>query len=348
MQSSSHFPLLTLQLVANTQRSIGAIMLHLSRDDLPQLPATLALQEIADCRSMLPVLLPCPDNPGLLAQLPKEFITLLIPAGDGRIPELRLAGFHVTSDPLAAHIETAQQFDQAKEDGAKWLAGRWFLVPQTGGTSSAQIASRGMMLRLLQLLAEDAETHELESVIKQDTQLSYQLLKLVNSVAVGLPNKISSFGQAIVILGRRQLQRWLHLLMFAQPQGRGQLSPLQATAIMRARLLELLSTALGHPKSRQEQAFMVGMFSLLQSLLGQPLEQIIRPLNLADEIIAALLEHEGELGSLLHLVELTEQGELERIPEILTTLQLSRQACVIAQFQASHWMQAITREMSGD
>ena len=71
-----------------------------------------------------------------------------------------------------------------------------------------------MLLKLLGLVMSNADLGEIEPTFKQEPQLSYNLLRLVNSVALGRPQKIATLKQAIVVLGRRQLQRWLQLLPF--------------------------------------------------------------------------------------------------------------------------------------
>jgi c-di-GMP-related signal transduction protein len=95
-----------------------------------------------------------------------------------------------------------------------WLDGDWMLAPPQRPTA-AQSASRTLSLKLLQMVMTDAETRELEAVLRQDPALSYHLLRLVNSLGMGLTRRIASFSQAIMILGRNQLRRWLNLMLFA-------------------------------------------------------------------------------------------------------------------------------------
>jgi EAL and modified HD-GYP domain-containing signal transduction protein len=266
-------------------------------------------------------------------------------ADSQKVGAMKAQGVAVSSEKLAQGVDTPGHFDASKTAGAKWFSGVWHLAWRQA-ESSTHSASQALMMRLLQLVANDADTRELEQVFKQDASLSYQLLRLVNSVAMGLPHKINSFGQAIVILGRRQLQRWLNLLVFTQAQQQGVVSLLQASAVMRARFLELASAALGASKSRQEEAFIVGMFSLLDVLFGMSMEQIIRPLNLNNDIVAALLERRGEMGTLLRVMEASEWGDAEMLASALLESGLSRKDFALAQFQASRWMQDVVQEMS--
>lgn len=338
------FPLVSLQLVSDRRQSVTALLPRLFRDDRQEWSALLAEDFLLQALGRLPCLLPLDPFLSLDSALPVDGVTLLAAPGLAHDPEveaLRARGFVVTSEMPALGVDTRARFEEARNAGAKWFAGVWYLERQDK-IDTAQAASHALMLRLLQLVAADAETRELEAVFKQDPQLSYHLLKLVNSVAMGLPNKIGSFGQAIVILGRRQLQRWLNLLMFTRQQQDGRLAPLQASAVLRARLLELASAALGASREKQEQAFIVGMFSLLGTLFGMPTEQVIRPLNLADEIVGALLERRGELGLLLRLAEAAERADGEALAAALAQTGLSNRDFARVQFEACRWMLDVT------
>lgn len=354
MPAQISFPLISIQLVADPDQSLAAFLLRVYDCDQETDLAPLAQSQLAETLGPLTCLLLLDDLPAggadLLASLPPERFILLGAsevADAQKASALQAQGFTLSSEALTLGVDTPERFEVLKKDGAKWFAGVWHLAWKQKN-SSAQTASQALMMRLLQLVANDADTRELEQVFKQDAALSYQLLRLVNSVAMGLPHKINSFAQAIVILGQRQLQRWLNLLVFAHTQQQqGGVSLLQANAVMRARFLELASAALGASRNRQEEAFIVGMFSLLDVLFGMSMEQIIRPLNLNNEIIAALLERRGEMGVLLRLAEAAEWGEAELMTPALLESGLSRRDFALAQLQAGRWMQDVVREMSG-
>lgn len=213
---------------------------------------------------------------------------------------LPLAGPH-----LAYNIADAGQFAALQELGVSWFAGDYALHHARQQSEPEDATSRRRLLALLGLLARDADAHELEVPLKQDPSLSYHLLKLVNSAAFGFTAPITSFSQAITLLGRRQLQRWLQLLLYARQQDDGKIHALLPLAAVRAAQMEALCQLRGGDRDAQDLAFMAGVFSLLDVLLGMSMEEIIATLNLAPEVSAALLERSGELGTLLALVEST-------------------------------------------
>ena len=99
------------------------------------------------------------------------------------------------------------------------------------------------------------------------------MLKLVNSAAFALSTPITSFGQAIGLLGRRQLQRWLQLLLYARQRADGLPNPLLPLAALRAAQMESLCKQRGGDRDEQDLAFMIGVFSLLDVLLGMPMDR---------------------------------------------------------------------------
>jgi EAL and modified HD-GYP domain-containing signal transduction protein len=225
----------------------------------------------------------------------------------------------------------------------EWIEGEWPLQPPQR-PSGSQAASRALALQLVQLVGNDAENHEIESVLRRDPTLSYHLLKLVNSLGMGMGTgrKITSFNQAILILGRAQLRRWLNLMLFAAREGDARAPMLLARVSVRARMLELLARAAGQGKPAQEQAFMAGMFSLLGVLFGMPLEQLLAPLNIGDAAQQALLHQTGELGELLSLVEAAERGAFDGVARGLEALQLSPGEFNAIVAEANLWMLEVT------
>lgn len=227
--------------------------------------------------------------------------------------------------------------------GAAWVDGDWCMAPPPKATG-AQAASRVTALQMVQLVAVDADTHEIEALLRRDPTLSYNLLRLVNSLGVGGGRRITSFSQALLLLGRQQLRRWLNLMLFAARQGDVRSNMLLARVAMRARALELLAKARGLDKGTQEQAFMAGMFSLLGVLFGMPLAEVLAPLALGEAVHAALLRREGELGMLLTLYEAAEKGDLEGAAAQVDGLQIERDDFNLAMVDAALWMQGAVRE----
>lgn len=200
-----------------------------------------------------------------------------------------------------------------------------------------------LLLKILAQITRDAETREIEATLKHDPQLSVQLLRLVNSVAVSPTTRINSFAHAITLLGRRQLQRWLQLLLYASQASSTGANPLLTAAALRASLMEGLCKAAADERTAQDKAFMVGMFSLLETLFAQPLASIIAPLHLAEEISNALLLHTGKLGALLTLAEAAEQGP-EAVGPALKQSRISNETWCKAQIDALRWTLQISRD----
>lgn len=208
---------------------------------------------------------------------------------------------------LAEKIDSVEQRDHCMQLGFDLFQGYFFARPCIM-SGKKPTPSQSALLRLLSLVHGDADTGEIETAFKLAPDLAMNLLKLVNSVAGGARTKIDSVSRAITLLGRRQLERWVQLLVFTQQGGAASaVSPLTQTAAIRGKLMELVACK-RYPQERKlhDQAFMVGMFSLLDALFNQPLEELITPLNLSDEVRDALLNHEGVLGQLLAHAEAVE------------------------------------------
>lgn len=196
--------------------------------------------------------------------------------------------------------------------GAGYLAGDADLQPPAKA-AAGKTGSRTQALRLMQLVAADAGTLEIEEIFRSDPTLSYHLLRLVNSPGVGVGRQISSFAQAILILGRKQLRRWLNLLLFAAGKDDPRSPMLMARAALRGRGMELLAKEVGLDRETQELAFMAGMFSLLGVMFGMPLADVLQPLRLDPSLSAALLQRDGDLGRLLAGIEAAERGDGEAL-----------------------------------
>ena len=228
----------------------------------------------------------------------------------------------------------------------EWVSGGWYMSPPEK-SSDAQSVSRALALKLMQRVAADADTHELEDIFRQDPTLSYHLLRLVNSPGIGNGRKITSFAQAIILLGRQQLRRWINLMLFASRNKDPRAPMLMARAAVRARSMELLARDAGLDRQGQDRAFMVGMFSLLGVLFGQSLEDIMRPLQMGEAIDAAVLRQEGDCGELLALMTAAEQGNLSVLTPLLAHSGISNEDFNQVLIESHLWMVGVVLQNSG-
>ncbi|OGS99606.1 MAG: hypothetical protein A3F73_00285 [Gallionellales bacterium RIFCSPLOWO2_12_FULL_59_22] len=225
----------------------------------------------------------------------------------------------------------------------KWCAATGFSYFTFGGLDTPEYggkpkdASRVPLMRLLSLVAADADTATMEEVFKLDPKLAFGLLRLVNSASSGIRKEITSFAQAIMVLGRRQLQRWLQLLMFSLRKENGD-SPdiLMQRAAERGRIMELLSQE-GNEKTDREEAFMAGVFSVLDILMETPLAELLESVSLPQPVEEALLERKGRLGALLDLVCATEQRNLTVVRQLLPNLGIAPETLSRSQLDAIFW-----------
>jgi EAL and modified HD-GYP domain-containing signal transduction protein len=244
---------------------------------------------------------------------------------------------------LAERVETMEQFQDCLELGFDLFQGYFFARPavlKRKGLEPSKVA----MLRLLGCLRDEAELDEIEDIFRNTPELSYNLLKLVNSVHLGLREKIKSLRHAIMILGLDKLRRWVQLAIFASSDSRGINNPLLEMAAVRGRLMEyLIMDRYRLPRGSEpvEAAFITGILSLVDVLFETSIEEVVRELYLSDEIVTALLNREGELGSLLALAETLEQTNFGEVQELVEMTEIPLSQLLAAQLDAYNWRASI-------
>lgn len=245
---------------------------------------------------------------------------------------------------LAEKVDTREQVDHCLSLGFELFQGYYFAKPAILTTRRVSPAVQAI-LRLVGLIVADAETPEIEAIFRENPDLAVGLLRIVNSAAVGARQRIDSVRQAIVVLGRSQLNRWLQILIFAfgDSSGSKHPSPLTMLASTRGRLMEMLATAVVKDDVQlREMAFMTGILSLTETLLGIRLADILEPLPLAAEVKLALLERKGALGAMLNLTEILEKGDAATIQAALRHLpDISVETINQIQLEAMAWADAL-------
>ena len=261
---------------------------------------------------------------------------------------MQLAGTFKKSSKklLAKKVETREEFETCLDLGFDYFQGFYFARPAVlrgRKLSPSQLA----VLELMTLITSDADNIEIERAVKRDVTLALNLLRLVNTPGLGTGYRIDSLSQALMVLGRRQLQRWLQIMLYAEPARRGQsMTPLLMLATTRGRMLELLAKKL-RPSQRNiaDVAFTVGIMSLMDTLFGMPMEEIVQQIPVIDEVSDALLYRTGFFGELLHLAECIERMEEmeDQVAPALRGLAMSSDDLLELEMAAFEWSDTVVR-----
>jgi EAL and modified HD-GYP domain-containing signal transduction protein len=247
---------------------------------------------------------------------------------------------------LAEKVESRDDYDACMKLGFDYFQGFYFAKPAVIAgrkLSPSQLA----VIELMALVTSDADNAVIERAVKRDVTLGLNLLRLVNSAAIGARYRIDSLSQAINLLGRRQLQRWLQIMLYAEPaRSSGGMPPLLALATTRGRMLELLAQRL-RPGQRgvADVAFTVGIMSLMDTLFGMDMGEILAQIPVVDEVADALLKRSGFFGELLHLAECIERMEdkEEQVAGAVRQLALSTDELVELEVAAFEWTDSVVR-----
>jgi len=193
-------------------------------------------------------------------------------------------------------------------------------------------------LRLVALVNSLRADEEMETIIddiKRDPLLSYRILCYANSAAIGAQHKVLALKDAILLIGREPLFRWLVVLLCASSPSHSENSALLENALVRGRMMELLAGTVS--SAPPEDLFLTGVLSLLDVMLQIPAPALVQALDLPEAVNAALLEHTGPYARLLQLVEACEQVGTGSIKGLCAELGIGTVALRNAQTEALLW-----------
>ncbi|MGS2721411.1 EAL and HDOD domain-containing protein [Paraglaciecola aestuariivivens] len=207
---------------------------------------------------------------------------------------------------VAEKIETHEEFEKYKAMGFDYFQGYFFAKPEVIKQKKLPTSK----LTLIELIGVSAnQEFDIESVseiIERDVSLSYKLLRFINNPLLNKSNKISSLKHALNYMGQVEVKKFIALLALANL---GDTKPVELIhlSLIRAKFCDLVAQSKSM-RTNPPEGFLVGLFSLLDALLDQPMDTIVEKLPLGDELKSALCGQESELKKVLALIEAFEKG----------------------------------------
>jgi c-di-GMP-related signal transduction protein len=235
-------------------------------------------------------------------------------------------------------VSTWADFDACAALGLDAFVGKLHLTPRPGPPVKSMNPAQTIILQLMQMVQNNEDVPKIEAVLKRDPALTYKLLRFMNSAGFGAGREIQSLRQAIAMLGYAPLYRWLVLLL-ATASTSGYSPVLMETAVVRARLCELLGAA-KLPRGEGEYLFVAGMFSLLDRLLGLPMREVLESVQLPEQVVRALMSREGTYGPYLALAEACELNS-NLVSALAAAVDLSPLDVNRAHLAALAWAQSV-------
>ncbi|MEZ8825112.1 EAL domain-containing protein [Vibrio amylolyticus] len=220
---------------------------------------------------------------------------------------------------VAERVESREDFLKCKEIGFHYFQGYHFAKPELV-QQKAISASQLSILKLCQEVAkEELDIKRLESLFASDVALSFKLFRYVNSSNLSV--EIRSFRQALVYLGADKIRLFVSLIALSADKST-EPKPIYLMAIQRAYFCSLIAE---HLKLGRTDAYLVGLFSLLDAMFKVSFETIFASIKISPAVQSAIIEREGVLGNMLSLVIAYEKAEWPLITRLNKELEICPQ-----------------------
>ena len=207
---------------------------------------------------------------------------------------------------VAEKIESEEEFQTSRALGCDLFQGYYLRKPEVLRGRPIPANRLSALSLLSACMNPEQSAGAIAAIVARDASLIYGLLRLANSALYGRRGKFQSPAHAISMLGMDRVFRWASLLVLSGYDN----CPIGylAFALQRARSCEIVAQAYG---CQAQSAYMTGLLSTLDSILNAPLDDIIRPLPLDEQFKRAILQRDGQLGSVLDAVIGYEAGQFD-------------------------------------
>lgn len=221
---------------------------------------------------------------------------------------------------LAEKVENLAEYNEAYEMGYDYFQGYYFAKPTVYSKNKLQFSFTSYMRVMKELRSSTPDFDKIARSIQVDVALTYKLLRTINSVYYYRGNQITSVKHAIVMLGLTEMQKWIMLIML-RDLSHNKPSELVKTTLVRAHMAEKLVAEMKAGKDKDE-AYFVGMFSLIDAIVEDSLENIIDELPFTEDTKQGLLRNDPLYADLLSMIEAYEHANWELVAVIADKLAL--------------------------
>lgn len=238
---------------------------------------------------------------------------------------------------LAEKIETPEEFSEALDMGFAYFQGYFFCKPVIVAAKNLPGYKTSYFHILQELNRPEVEFSCIEEIIRKDVSLSYKLLRFINSPVFGFQNNISSLRQALALLGQKEIIKWISLISL-QCMGQDKPDELMLNSLIRAKFAEQIAKT-NKWLHISADAFLMGMLSHIDALLGRSMTDILEEIGLDEEIKNALVGRTSasKLAMVLKIVQLYERANWGELEECIVAYEFNEAALCRSYREALGW-----------
>jgi EAL and modified HD-GYP domain-containing signal transduction protein len=219
--------------------------------------------------------------------------------------------------------------------GFSMFQGYFFYKPEIVQGKEVSGTQQNLMQIVVEVNNPNFNFENIEKLIAPDVNLSYRLLRYINSAFYAKSQRISSIKQALVYMGQKEIRRFVSLIGISN-LAKDKPGELIRAACIRAKFCEQLAE-LSATKVIEAELFTLGLFSLIDAILDQPMEKVMASLPLSSTIKSTLIKGNGELIGYLRLVECYEKGQWDQVAGITRALNIDQQKLPERYLAACKW-----------
>ena len=223
---------------------------------------------------------------------------------------------------IATGVNSKEVYDCAVELGVDYVEGNYIAGVTTSKASKMDFMQGNLYQLIVEITKDEPDVEILEETIIRDASLTYALLKMANSAYFAVHHETTSVRQALVRVGISQLKQWVYLLSFEDKQNKSESEELLKASFMRANFTSALVKRLKNFPINSSDAYLLGMFSMLEYMIDAPIAEILYEIPILEEVKDALIRKEGKAGRLYELVLSYEKADWSVIKEISEELGL--------------------------
>lgn len=243
---------------------------------------------------------------------------------------------------LAEKVETRQEYITAQNMGYSLFQGYFFSKPIMVNAKSIGSFAGNVVSIINDLHDPEPNFDSISRNFESDIELSYKLLKLVNSVYYGVKYSITSIHHALVQLGPVELIKWMNIMIIKDIQN-VENKELVKLSLTRGKMLSLLADLIKKTKYESDY-FLVGMFSSIDLLLNQDMEKIVSKLPLKEQVKKALIGENNDLRAALDAIIAFEKLDCEIVDGFLASAKLERSDFMTLYIESLKWQRSLIQD----